>query len=331
MNATVPPHPAEPRSPRAFLPAALGSRTQVAVAVIAGFAVVAWADAVGLGGARPGWWLVLVAVVVAVRGAGEFVTLFGTHGVSLRRALVPMVTAALPLAAALGNAAVPSGVASGGAGPAVASLVALGWTAAAAAIGVACLLGAEVMRYPADARPLDRAALGCLAMAALGLPLAALVGLRIVGGSVGPDRAWPLVLVPLVSLVAAVKGGDIAAYLIGSTFGRHRMAPTLSPGKTWEGAVASMVASVTVSWLVISGLSVAGVQPWGGWLVFGLAVGGLGMLGDLAESLVKREVGAKDSGSALGGMGGALDLVDSLLFAAPAAWVLWVLGGLRGG
>jgi phosphatidate cytidylyltransferase len=60
--------------------------------------------------------------------------------------------------------------------------------------------------------------------------------------------------------------------------------------------------------------------------VFGLLVGGAGMLGDLAESLIKREAEAKDSGHSLGGLGGVLDLVDSLLFAAPVAWALWATG-----
>ena len=67
-------------------------------------------------------------------------------------------------------------------------------------------------------------------------------------------------------------------------------------------------------------------RPWGGWLVFGVGVGLAGMFGDLAESLLKRELGAKDSGRSLGGLGGVLDLIDSLLFAAPVAWILWISG-----
>jgi len=65
--------------------------------------------------------------------------------------------------------------------------------------------------------------------------------------------------------------------------------------------------------------------PWGGWIVHGVLVGVAGIVGDLAESLVKREAGVKDSGTTLGALGGAFDLVDSLLVAAPVAWVLWVL------
>ena len=135
-------------------------------------------------------------------------------------------------------------------------------------------------------------------------------------------------MVPLVSLVAVAKAGDIAAYLGGSLLGRHRMAPTLSPGKTWEGAVASLAGSVAAAWILLElAATHLPVGPWGGWLVFGLLVGLAAMAGDLAESLLKRECGVKDSGRSLGGLGGFLDLVDSLLFAAPVAWLLWVAGG----
>ena len=105
------------------------------------------------------------------------------------------------------------------------------------------------------------------------------------------------------------------------------MAPALSPGKTWEGAVASLIGSSAAAWFVLEQLGKsAAAGPWGGWLVFGLLVGLAALAGDLAESLVKRECGAKDSGRSLGGLGGFLDLIDSLLFAAPVAWLLWVAG-----
>ena len=73
--------------------------------------------------------------------------------------------------------------------------------------------------------------------------------------------------------------------------------------------------------------SSSSLQPLGGWIGYGLLVGIAGMAGDLAESLIKRELGAKDSGQMLGGLGGVLDLIDSLLFAAPVAWLLWVNAG----
>jgi phosphatidate cytidylyltransferase len=133
-------------------------------------------------------------------------------------------------------------------------------------------------------------------------------------------------------MIAAVKFGDVLAYLVGSTIGRRRMAPALSPGKTWEGAAGALIGALVASWIVLIPLralltpadgGLAG--PCGGWVVHGLLVGSAGMLGDLAESLLKREAGVKDSGATLGALGGGLDLVDSLLFAAPTAWLLWVL------
>jgi phosphatidate cytidylyltransferase len=82
---------------------------------------------------------------------------------------------------------------------------------------------------------------------------------------------------------------------------------------------------VGLAWLVIE-RGGGSARPVGGFVVFGLAVGALGMLGDLCESLIKREYDAKDSGTALGRMGGVLDLVDSLTLAAPGAWALWTFG-----
>jgi phosphatidate cytidylyltransferase len=105
------------------------------------------------------------------------------------------------------------------------------------------------------------------------------------------------------------------------------MAARLSPGKTWEGAAASLAASLAASWIVLDRVDwPTADRPWGGWPAFGVLVGMAGMAGDLAESLVKRDLDAKDSGRSLGGLGGVLDLVDSLLLAAPVAWALWVAG-----
>ena len=130
----------------------------------------------------------------------------------------------------------------------------------------------------------------------------------------------------LLAAMALVWIADITAYFAGRAFGKHKLAPSISPGKTWEGAAASLVAAIAMAWVVIEwcGAGRAG-RPCGGWLAYGLLVGTAGMAGDLAESLVKRDLGAKDSGRSLGGMGGFLDLVDSLLLAGPVAWLLWAL------
>ena len=310
--------------PSAPARAAFASRTAVATVLIALFAALVWADAAGLGDAPPAWWLLPLVVAVAARGAAEFAGLFAAAGVPIRGRLEQSLTVAVAISSAFGAQAVVA------AAPLAPRSAQLGWTAPAMMIAVAALLAAEVARYARGARALDGLAAGVLVVAWLGLPLAFMVALRLVCvENLGPEQRGPghLGILPLVSLVAVVKAGDIAAYVFGSLAGRTKLAPVLSPGKTWEGASASLAASVAVAWLVIerTGLA-ADARPWGGWPLYGLAVGAAGMLGDLAESLAKRELGAKDSGRMLGGLGGVLDLVDSLLLAAPIAWLLWAAG-----
>ena len=119
-------------------------------------------------------------------------------------------------------------------------------------------------------------------------------------------------------LVGVTWAGESAAYLVGSTIGRHQIAPVLSPRKTVEGAVAQVVASVAAAlvlglWL-LPGCSAIGATG------AGAALGIIGQVGDLAESAVKRSIGTKDTGSLIPGHGGMLDRVDSLLFNAPALY-----------
>lgn len=280
---------------------------------MAAFAALAWADQAAVGGAAPVWWLLPVAVVVAVGGADEAVKLFARRGIVLPGGLVRLFTALVAcLPTAAGTTASPA--------------AAMGWPAMALAAAAITLAVVEIARYRGgDDAPLERLAAGIFSVVFLGLPLACMVSLRLLGA--GPTAVVGGLL-PLVSLITVAKAGDIAAYVGGTLLGRHRMAPLLSPGKTWEGAVASITGSCLAAWIVLDRLAGPhSAGPWGGWLVYGVAVGAAAILGDLAESLLKRECGAKDSGRFLGAMGGVLDLVDSLLFAAPVAWGLWVLGG----
>ena len=118
--------------------------------------------------------------------------------------------------------------------------------------------------------------------------------------------------------IAITKFSDMGAYLTGSLFGRHPLVPHISPKKTWEGfagALAfSLLASVGLFALMPGHLS---VLTWTHSIVLGLLLGFAAVIGDLAESIIKRSTGVKDSGNMLPGIGGALDLVDSLLFTAP--------------
>jgi phosphatidate cytidylyltransferase len=126
----------------------------------------------------------------------------------------------------------------------------------------------------------------------------------------------------LLQLLGIVWFADSAAYFAGRAWGRHRLAPRISPGKTWEG-VAGAAAVVAVYYVVLSGL--ASTRPWvGGWsgalLFFGVTA--VSIVGDLFESWMKRQAGVKDSGALLPGHGGVLDRVDGLLAALPLAALL---------
>jgi phosphatidate cytidylyltransferase len=124
---------------------------------------------------------------------------------------------------------------------------------------------------------------------------------------------------------------DVGAYTVGRLIGRHKMAPVLSPGKTWEGVAGGLGFSclgawVTFTWLVPAMTGEAPTPAAWRWIVYGLLVGGTGIVGDLAESLIKRDVGRKDSSTWMPGFGGVLDLLDSILIAAPIAYLCWALG-----
>jgi phosphatidate cytidylyltransferase len=143
----------------------------------------------------------------------------------------------------------------------------------------------------------------------------------------------------VIYTLLAVWAGDIFAYFVGKSLGRHRMSPRISPQKTWEGAIASILASVIIGTLWIqhaSGISSFFLQaklidlPSGMFgreqpqlwpvIVLSAIVNIAAQLGDLVESLVKRGAGVKDSGSILPGHGGMLDRIDAMLFAVPVVW-----------
>ncbi|MDO8562876.1 MAG: phosphatidate cytidylyltransferase, partial [Candidatus Limnocylindria bacterium] len=123
-------------------------------------------------------------------------------------------------------------------------------------------------------------------------------------------REWP---VWIVLALAVTWASDVAAYAVGSVWGRRALAPRLSPGKTWEGTLAGFVAAALVALLAVP---LAGI-PAGPALVIALLAGPAALAGDLAESAVKRRAGVKDSGTLLPGHGGVFDRIDSLLGVAP--------------
>jgi len=173
------------------------------------------------------------------------------------------------------------------------------------------------------------AAASAFAFVYIALPMAALVQLR----QQFAGAFW------LLYLLLVVWAGDIFAYFVGRSLGRHLMAPRISPKKTWEGATASLAASLIVGSLLFShalqissfllrvGLierrdGLFGLEKPEAWpiILLTIALNIAAQLGDLVESLIKRGAGIKDSGTILPGHGGMLDRIDALLFAAPILW-----------
>jgi phosphatidate cytidylyltransferase len=131
-------------------------------------------------------------------------------------------------------------------------------------------------------------------------------------------------------MIICVKCGDSCAYTFGRLWGKRRLTPKLSPGKTGMGFVGALVGSTAGGWLWFRFGGIlfdAAPQPsaWPVILGYGLSLGAAGVIGDLCESLIKRDVGKKDASALMPGFGGLLDLVDSPLYAGPLALAWWTM------
>jgi phosphatidate cytidylyltransferase len=118
-----------------------------------------------------------------------------------------------------------------------------------------------------------------------------------------------------------VKSADIGAYSIGTLFGKHKFSPKISPGKTWEGMGGAIAAAIIVA---IGFALICDIMLWWPAAIFGLGFACIGQLGDLAESMIKRDAEQKDSANKVPGFGGVLDIVDSPLVAAPLAYLFFM-------
>jgi phosphatidate cytidylyltransferase len=231
-----------------------------------------------------------VAVALSAAAAWEFCRLFQRAGRAVRPPLAALCCAGVTASFAVPGAAVPT-------------------LAAATAILLASTL------WGSGPPSSDAIAIGAASLCYVGVLMghALLLQQR-------PDGPALLLF-----LLAVTWAGETAAYAVGSLVGRHRLAPRISPGKTIEGAAAQVLASIAAAWVL--GWLVPG---WSGPAVAaaGLMLGCVGQVGDLAESMIKRSVGAKDAGSLIPGHGGLLDRIDGLLFNTPA---LFYYAGLLGG
>ncbi|HUF48430.1 MAG TPA: phosphatidate cytidylyltransferase [Vicinamibacterales bacterium] len=241
----------------------------------------------------PPWATVALAAVVAALAAGEVAAMAAHQGARVSPIFVGAAAAIVALAFVVDE----TGLAR------VSSL-------AVVLLSLVVAAGCVVLVTAPDASTLTRAAVALMAPIYAGLPLGALAALRATDG---------VEAVLLLLVILAVS--DSAQYYTGRTFGRRRLAPIISPGKTVEGAVGGIVAAVVVAALVGPRL----VDTAGGSAVIfgalGLLLALVGMAGDLFESLLKRGAGVKDSSSLIPGHGGVLDRIDSYLFAVPVYFV----------
>jgi phosphatidate cytidylyltransferase len=185
---------------------------------------------------------------------------------------------------------------------------------------------------PTDPSGFTEWALICTGSFYLGFPVYAAVATRFSPGDIGAPwlaelarriavgwepaphgLAWALTVI-LVTWV-----GDSAAFIAGRAFGKHKLAPMISPNKSQEGSLAGLLASMTAGAISFQGFVLG---DWWMGLVVGAVIGLAGQIGDLAESVLKRQAGVKDSGSIVPGHGGILDRIDALLFAFPAGLLM---------
>lgn len=286
---------------------------------------------------RPGLIMAPLALVGAVLAAGELVRLFESN------ATLPKESPDLPRHQALAPSRwvvwtgalvtvlfsfVPAWWV---AYPADNAIGRCGWIALGLAVSFLAAVVVEMVRYKEPGIATVRLAQAVFAIVYAGGLMAFVVELRLLGGEPwGDDGRWGMVAI--LSLIAVVKGNDTGAYIAGHLFGKHKMTPVLSPGKTWEGALGGMALAIVAAALCLGPMAKAfncvsthsHLWHWSGVVTYGVLVGIAGIAGDLAISLLKRDAGLKNSSTWLPGMGGILDLLDSVLFGAPIAYLLWV-------
>ena len=158
--------------------------------------------------------------------------------------------------------------------------------------------------------------INCFGIFYLGLLSSAVMAIRVKFG------VWPLLM-----FVYVIKSSDIGAYTIGSLFGRHKFSPNISPGKTWEGMCGAIGLAIVVG---VGFAVICGIMSWPLAIVFGVCFAFIGQMGDLAESMLKRDAQQKDSSNHVPGFGGILDVIDSPLVAAPFAYLFFMLSKNQG-
>ncbi len=282
------------------------------------FAVIAIPATVGviwLGG----WALLITVAALGVLGAREVYGLARLRGVEPLAGLGYIAACVIPvLIAGTAQTYVPWPFGYVDIAPLAVTFAALLFT------GWLLVLLVAAMRRGPEHKPLTSVAVTCFGALYATLPLSFLIGIRHGSPNAPATAGLALVLLPLVLTWIC----DTAAFMAGSQFGGPKMAPVLSPRKTWSGAgggvVGALIGAIALGPLVHR----AGANlSTGQLLTLGLVVGVVAQVGDVAESLLKREAGVKDSSNLIPGHGGVLDRLDSLYFVIPASAGLYLLYG----
>ncbi|HMP78644.1 MAG TPA: CDP-archaeol synthase [Pirellulaceae bacterium] len=265
---------------------------------------------------RPGLILALVSVIVVTVAAGELAVIWRRANIAVDVGWVIFVTGLAGTAACLPLWA--PDLTRHLAGGCFESWV-FGLT-----ISTAIFFALEMIRLESVPNQSNRLGRHLMIVVYLTMPLAFLVALR----TSHSDNNYGMAA--FLAVVVTVKLSDVGAYFVGKTWGRRPLAPRLSPKKTIEGAIGGMAGGVlgaAIMWIAVAPLCFALASPplWFA-LCYGVLVSAAGMFGDLAESFIKRDAHTKDSSNWLPGLGGVLDIIDSLIFALPIAHLLLTKG-----
>jgi phosphatidate cytidylyltransferase len=279
------------------------------------------------------WGILVLGVIAGVSGCIEFTKLARAHATHARLAPLVVVVVALVVEAHLSaphivaqegssSADGPNGIITSTASVTYDSFV-WGYPLVPLILGFGLMwtVLAQMFRYATE-NFFANVGSTLFGMIYLGISLNILQQLALIESTDNTHRGTQLVLL----FMATVKMGDIGAYFGGRAFGKHKMSPRISPGKTWEGFAFSFVGAIGGAYLFTWALTATCSQaPFDGWwqpLVWALVLGPLGVAGDLAESAMKRDAAVKDSSNVVPGFGGFLDILDALIIAAPVAYLL---------
>ena len=295
----------------------------------------------------PGLWLLPLLGFFALGTAWDIVLLIRQSGrtISSRAALLATATvtfsACVPMLWPLVGQTYPANCPIGR----------LGWILVGSVVAIFAILIGEMFGYGRQhddesqensnqSPTIERTLAAVFVSQYVGLPMALLVALRTMEVRIMEDGNWGLWA--LLTTICVTKSADAGAYFTGKAIGRHKLVPRLSPGKTWEGAIGGIVTATIVAFVCLSQLFTPGgmsaqvstttasipilVHPLCGAILLGPLLAISGMVGDLAESLVKRDSGAKDSGNLLPGLGGVWDVTDSLIAAILPALLCFAAG-----